>query len=192
MLKYMCSLMCRTPNLKRLVFPVSGDISKIGIETAMRSWRGLESITISSVVNHINFFDAVRKYCTNIVSLKITCRFEQYEARALVQYTPNLKVLSIRNMIVNMGGLCHVLNNLEHLEVVNLSHSLIVDKLDDELQLYSVDDVQSRVNNSCKLITCQIRTCLWCKTPFARNPRRIKHGTLENIWHEDEIGSLSH
>ncbi|RHN46744.1 putative leucine-rich repeat domain, L domain-containing protein [Medicago truncatula] len=192
MLKYMCSLMCRTPNLKRLVFPVSGDISKNGIETAMRSWRGLESITITSVVHHINFFDAVRKYCMDIISLKITCRFEQYEARALVNYTPNLKVLSIRNMTVNMGGLCHVLNNLEHLEVVNLSHSLIVDKLDDELQQYSVDDVQSRVNNSCKLITCQIRTCLWCKTPFARNPRRMPHGTLEDIWRDDEIRSLSH
>jgi len=184
--------MCRTPNLKRLVFPVSGDISKIGIDAAMRSWRGLESITITSVVHHINFFDAVRKYCTNIVSLKITCRFELYEARALVKYTPNLKVLSIRNMNVNMGGLCHVLNNLEHLEVVNLSHSLIVDKLDDELQSYLVDDVLSRVNISCKLITCQITTCLWCKNQFARNPRRMPHGSLEDIWREDEIMSLSH
>ncbi|RHN46742.1 putative leucine-rich repeat domain, L domain-containing protein [Medicago truncatula] len=184
--------MCRTPNLKRLVFPISGNISKIGIETAMRSWRDLQSITITSVVHHFNIFEAIRKYCKNIVSLKITGGFEQYEARALVKCTPNLKVLSIRKMKVNMGGLCHVLNNLEHLEVVNLSHSLIVDKVDGAFHLYSIDDVLSRVNISCKLITCQITTSHRCKNPFARNPRRMPHGSLENIWREDEISSLSH
>ena len=183
--------MCRTPNLKRLVLPMSGEISKNGLEIAMRSWRCLESITITTVVYDFKFFDAIGKHCKNITSLKFACFFGQEEAESLVKYTPNLKFLSFRDMPINHRALCRVLNNLEHLEVVNLSHSLIVDKMDGALQLYSIDDVLSRVNISCKLITCQITTCLRCKNPFARNPR-MPHGSLEDIWREDEIMSLSH
>jgi len=187
----MCSLMCRTPNLKKLVFLISGNISKIGLETAMRSWRGLESITISSMLHRIDFFEAIGKYCTNIVSLKITYCFELFEAEALVRYTPNLKVLSIRNMTIAMRGLCHALNNLEHLEVVNLCHSDILDT-DNWNQVYSIDDVLSRVNISCKLITtCQISTCNRCKNQCTRNPIRLPCEPSEDIWREDEIRSLS-
>ncbi|KAJ1379793.1 Leucine-rich repeat domain superfamily, partial [Sesbania bispinosa] len=41
----------RTPNLKRLVLPCSGHLSKLGLHTAMSSWGGLESITITSVIH---------------------------------------------------------------------------------------------------------------------------------------------
>jgi F-box/leucine-rich repeat protein 3 len=191
MLKYMCSLMCRTPNLKRLVLPISGNISKIGIETALRSWRGLKSITITSIVHYINLFDAIEKYCTNIVCLKFTYCFEQDHAKFLVKYTPNLKVLSIRSMRVNMRGLCYVLNNLEHLKVVNLRHSIILDKFDDELRIYSIIDVLSRVNVSCKIIICKGRSCLRCKNENMRNSRQ-QYGLLEEIWREDEIKCLEH
>jgi len=175
-----------------LVFPISGNISKIGIETAMRLWRGLESITITPMVHHIDFFEAIGKYCTNIVSLKITYSFQLFEAKALVRYTPNLKVLSIRNMTITMRGLCHALNNLKHLEVVNLCHSEILD-IDNWIQVYSIDDVLSRVNISCKLITtCQISTCNRCNNQSMRYPLRVPCEPLEDIWREDEICSFSH
>ncbi|XP_045822252.1 F-box/LRR-repeat protein At3g48880-like [Trifolium pratense] len=189
---HLISIAERTPNLKRLVLPISGNISKIGIETALRSWRGLKSITITSMVHYINLFDAIEKYCTNIVCLKFTYCFEQDHAKSLVKYTPNLKVLSIRSMRVNMRGLCYVLNNLEHLKVVNLRHSIILDKFDDELRIYSIFDVLSRVNISCKIIVCQRRSCLRCKNENMRNSRRLSNGSLEEIWREDEIICLAH
>jgi hypothetical protein len=78
-----------------------------------------------SIIIINNLFNAIGKYCTNIVSLKYTCFFyqkkkftcfEKDESKALVKHTPNLiKVLSIRNMIVNRIGVLHVLDSLEHL-----------------------------------------------------------------------------
>jgi hypothetical protein len=118
----------------------------------MKSWRGLESVTISSIVNDCNFFYVVGKYCKNIISLKFTCCFGQDEAEALVKYTPNLKVLSVRNIMVNMGGLCRVLNSLNYLKVVNLCHSVILDQVDDRFQFYLIRDVLNCVDISCKLI----------------------------------------
>ncbi|KAJ1402487.1 Leucine-rich repeat domain superfamily [Sesbania bispinosa] len=106
----------RTPNLKRLVLPFSGHLSEPGLHTAMSFWGGLESITITSMVKHSYIFSAIGKYCKNISQLKFTCNLEQYHANTLVRYTPNLKALSIRNTMVNLRALCHVLKNLEHLE----------------------------------------------------------------------------
>lgn len=185
-------LMCRTPNLKRLVLPMSGEISKNGLEIAMRSWRCLESITITTVVYDFKFFDAIGKHCKNITSLKFACFFGQEEAESLVKYTPNLKFLSFRDMPINHRALCRVLNNLKHLEVVNLWHTDIIDY---GLKLYSIDhNVLNRMNISYKIITCEKRSCRICKNESTNDPTRQPPGILEEIrnWREDEIESLAH
>lgn len=190
----MCSLMYRTPNLKRLVLPLTGNISKIGIETAMKSWSGLESMTITSIFKDRHYFTAIGKYCPNIVRLKFTCTFEQEEAEAVVNYTPNLKELSIRFVIVNLRALCLVLNSLKDLEVVNISHSLIVDKLDGEFEMYSLRNLRNHLDASYyrKLIVCETGECLRCQNGRNNDPRRLPHGPLEDIWRQDEITSLAH
>jgi len=73
-------LMCRTPNLKTLVLPISSEILKNGLETAMRSWGCLESITITTIVYDFKYFYAIGKHCKNITSLKFACFFGQEEA----------------------------------------------------------------------------------------------------------------
>lgn len=184
--------MCRTPNLKRVVLPITGNISKIGIEIAMRSWGGIESITVTEMFNNANFLNAVGKYCKNIVSLKFTCLFEQYHAEAIVNYTPNLRTLSIRHFLVSMRGLCHVLNSLEHLEVVNLCHCLITDLLEGSFQAYSIDDLRERVDFSCELIICKENSCLRCTNRLRNDRGRPSYENMEDIWREDEIESLAH
>ncbi|KAJ1402468.1 Leucine-rich repeat domain superfamily [Sesbania bispinosa] len=184
----------RTPYLKRLVLPCSGHLSKLGLHTAMSYWGGLESITITSMVNHHYIFSAIGKYCKNICQLKFIGDFEQYHANALVRYTPNLKALSIRNILVNMRALCHVLENLHHLEEINICHSLILDRPEAKVVVYRIHDLENHLNISCrrKLIFCQRKSFLRCKNGCDNNPRRQPYGLFEDIWREDEIRSLAH
>ncbi|XP_057419752.1 F-box/LRR-repeat protein At3g48880-like [Lotus japonicus] len=113
----------RTPNLKRLVLPYKGSLTKRAIHTAMASWRGLESMTITSMINCRYLFSAISKWCKNIVELKFTDDFNQNHADALIKYTPNLKVLSLRTTMVEKKALEDALDGLKHLKVANMCHA---------------------------------------------------------------------
>ncbi|TKY65564.1 F-box/LRR-repeat protein [Spatholobus suberectus] len=121
--------------------------------------------------------------------MRFTCEFEEYHADAMIKYTPNLKLLSIRSTLVSMKGLCRVPTFLEHLEVLNICHSLIMDKSNPRPQVVVyriIHDLRKHLPPSClgKLIFCQGGSCLRCKNGC---------GPIEDIWHhEDEIVSLAH
>ncbi|XP_061366568.1 F-box/LRR-repeat protein At3g48880-like [Gastrolobium bilobum] len=187
----------RTPNLKRLVLPRSGQLSKTGIDIAMKFWGGLESLTITSMVKHADIFSAIGKYCKRITELKFTCAFEDFHANYLIKCTPNLKFLSIRSVMVNKKGLCRVLQSLEHLEVVNICHSLIVERPNprSRVVVYRIHDLRNHLDITClrKLLFCKGR-CLRCKyIGRENNPTRLSpYGTFEGIWRDDEIPSLAH
>ncbi|XP_027338342.1 F-box/LRR-repeat protein At3g48880-like [Abrus precatorius] len=188
----------RTQNLKRLILPITGSLTRRGINAAMRCWRGLESITLTSMVKHNFLFPAIGKYCRNITEVKFTCGFLENHADALVKYTPNLRILSIRYVIVSMKGLCTVLNSLQRLEMVNICHSVIMDKPHprSEVSVYGIGDLRSHLDISCmrKLIFCQGRRCLRCRNGHEDNnsPSRQPYGHFEDIWREDEIITLAH
>jgi len=183
---------CRTPNLKRLVLPFTGKLSKNAVDIAMKSWEGLESITITTMVKPSHIFSAISKYCMNIYELKFTGDFGISEADLVVQYTPNLKLLSVRNIMVNLRALCNILNSLEKLEVVNICHSFIWDRVEGVVKVYTVRDLRNHLSLSClqKLMFCNRRRCLRCRN--GNDPLRGPFGVFEDIWREDEIRSLAH
>ncbi|MED6132928.1 hypothetical protein PIB30_023474 [Stylosanthes scabra] len=156
-----------TPNLKRLVLPSICLLSKEAIEHAMSLWGGLESITITRMINHNHLFPAIGKYCKRITELKLTGGFEMSHARALIEHTPNLKFLSIQSIIVNFRALCNILENLKHLEIVNMCHSLITEKNEttDQVVMYSFSELEHHlpVEHYRKVLFCASRKCVICK-----------------------------
>ncbi|XP_027351362.1 F-box/LRR-repeat protein At3g48880-like [Abrus precatorius] len=186
----------RTRNLKRLVLPGWGNISNTGVYQAMKLWRNLESMTITSNFNHPFVFAAIGRYCKNFYELKITCSFSIELADALIKHTPNLKVLSIRSTMVNKKALFSVLDSLEHLEVVNICHSLILEKTSASptYVVYPIHELPNHLNESClkKLLTCQAKTCIRCKYGRVNSQRKKEYEFLEILWREDEITSLAH
>ncbi|XP_004498433.1 F-box/LRR-repeat protein At3g48880-like [Cicer arietinum] len=183
----------RTPNLKRLVLPFSGKLSSVGVKTAMKSWKNLQSITITNIVKSRTIFSAIHKYSQNIIELKFACNFEICQGEFLVKYTPNLRALSLRNVMVNLRALLKVLNSLEKLEEVNICHSLIWDRVNGKVESYIIHDVRDRLNLSClqKLIFCQRNRCLKCKNEINIS-RSQPYVHFENLWRQDEIRSLGH
>ncbi|KAL4382070.1 hypothetical protein AHAS_Ahas04G0196700 [Arachis hypogaea] len=106
---------------------------------------GLESITITCMMtNHDEIFPAIGKYCKGITELKITS--------------------------LNFRALCCVLENLKHLKIVNLYHSLIMDKPDPstQLALYTFCQLQNQWPIHClrKVLFCLSKRCVICKNKF--------------------------
>ncbi|RDX68417.1 F-box/LRR-repeat protein, partial [Mucuna pruriens] len=184
----------RSPNLKRLVLPATGKLSKVGVEKAMKSWGGLESITFTSLVRDSNIFSTICKYGKNITEMKFNCDFEEHHADAMIEYTRKLKVLSFRSSIVRVKALSRVLSFLEHLEAVNVCHSMILDTTFSKVVLYCMDDLGKHLAPSClgKLIFCEGGRCLRCKNGRDTTSSRQPYGHLEDIWRQDEITSLAH
>ncbi|KAK2399439.1 F-box/LRR-repeat protein [Trifolium repens] len=184
----------RTPNLRRLVFPFQGSVSEDGIESAMKLWRGLESIVVTNMVMPCNVFSAINKYCANISQMKFTSKFDVYEADLMIQYTPNLKRVSIRNIMVNLTALIKILTSLQILVEVNICHSLIWDRVGGVFELYTIRDLRSHLSLASlqKLLFCNGRRCLKCKNKKNKDLRRASFEHMVDVWRQDEIRSLAH
>ncbi|KAK7256685.1 hypothetical protein RIF29_30141 [Crotalaria pallida] len=185
----------RTPNLKRLVLPYNGHVSKLGIDLAMMSWTYLESITITSITGQQHIFSAIGRHCKYISEIKFTCNFEEYHADALITNTPRLKIISIRTKSVNVNALIRILQFLKDLEVINICHSIIWDKpAGSHLDLYNIRDLEKVLDISLlrKLLFCQSNRCRYCKNISNNNGSKGLYGVLEDIWCQDDILPLAH
>ncbi|XP_014490245.1 F-box/LRR-repeat protein At3g48880-like [Vigna radiata var. radiata] len=185
----------RTPNLKRLVLPQTGDFSRAGVDTVLSLWRGLESITLTSAVSSYYMILAIGKHCKNITELKFSeGNFEEKHAMALTKYTPKLKILSIRNLPTSLKALLCVLNFFEDLEKVNICHSLIMDTSYPHIAFVDISNLRNILHTSSmeKLIYCERGTCLRCMNGRDTTRSRQPDGPYEDIWGEDEIASLVH
>lgn len=112
----------RFPKLKRLVLPAWTAITVDGFRQAVRRWEGLESMTIPCTYSPFDFMKAIGENCKNFAELKIMCRFDIEFATAITTFLPKLKVLSLRCTVLCADAFIHILNGLEHLEVLNLFH----------------------------------------------------------------------
>ncbi|KAK7374171.1 hypothetical protein VNO80_07600 [Phaseolus coccineus] len=186
----------RTPKLKRVVLPETGDFSRGVEETVMRLWSCLESITITSAVSGYYILLAIGKYCNNITEMKFSqgCYFEEKHAVAMTKYTPKLKILSIRTVATSVKALVCVLRFLEHLEKVNICHSLILDTAYPGTVIVDISELRKRFPPSSveKLLYCEKGSCLRCMNGRDTTPSRQPDGPYEDIWGEDEITSLAH
>ncbi|XP_057447983.1 F-box/LRR-repeat protein At3g48880-like [Lotus japonicus] len=163
----------------------------------MASWRGLESMTITSMINCRYLFSAISKWCKNIVELKFTYDFKQDHADALIKYTPNLKVLSLRTILVEKKALEDALDGLKHLKVVNICHSFIWGIGGDNNPIGYFSRSYPKKSMS-ELVICLSEGwyegwCLKC-TRHKNGLEKMLYtdGYLEDIWREDEIDSLAH
>ncbi|PRQ17771.1 putative F-box domain, leucine-rich repeat domain, L domain-containing protein [Rosa chinensis] len=97
-----------------------------GFEAALKNWPQLESLTIPCDFL-VEIMEVIGKHCNKSAEMKLMCDFYEEYAEAVAAYIPNLKVLSLRCAEVSRGAVLHILNQMNHLQVLNLSHSYIVD-----------------------------------------------------------------
>lgn len=185
----------RCPRLKRLVLPAWNRIKRPEIYKAITMWKDLESLTMPSISHPYYIMEGISKNCKNFSQLKIMGPCDMLFAHALASCLPNLKVLSLRCTMLLKDALLIILDGLKHLEVLNISHCLVVEvppapapkkvlkELDEEI-----------IRKACHIrefITCMDDLCVMCKRT------RLDEGLMrwykyeEGLWKEDEVRSLA-
>ncbi|PON86440.1 F-box domain containing protein [Trema orientale] len=185
----------RSRNLKRLVLPMWNRLDIEALEYAIMCWKDLESLTVPCVYAPCSMMRAIGAFCKNFSELKIMCPLDIDFAHAIVVNTPNLKVLSLRCTVVFREALQFLLLNMEHLEVLNLTHCLVVSysRRAGYLVVYREidEDIIENASNLKKFLTCKKTSCSMCKV-VANQVGFLKwYNCEERNWRMDEVPSLA-
>ncbi|CAK8575441.1 unnamed protein product [Lathyrus sativus] len=186
----------RCPLVRRLVFLSWNRVKKISMRMAIRGWKDLESMTMPSIADPKYVFEEISENCKNFRELKVMGRFHLGFAKSLTMYLPKLRVLSIRCSELDKEALILILDKLEHLQVLNISHSCFVNDSNKSYEGYrfisesdcSISDKVSRLR---EFLMCSKESCIMCQRTKidGGRPRWFKYE--EGSWKDDEVSSLA-
>ncbi|XP_010454661.1 PREDICTED: F-box/LRR-repeat protein At3g48880-like [Camelina sativa] len=185
----------RCPNLRRLVLPAMTRISKTGMQNALGFCENLESLTIPSLHDSQFLFSSIVKKLT-FRELKVMGHIHAAFAEKLVEHLPNLKVLSLRCNAIYRDALLIILDGLESLEVLNISHSYLVVKQEHpekkKLIVRELDQtIMEKASKLKRFVTCmEYMTCVMCKRTEKDGGRVRWNRYEEGLWKTDEVSSL--
>ncbi|KAL4575798.1 hypothetical protein LXL04_011884 [Taraxacum kok-saghyz] len=182
----------RTPELKRLVLPAWNRIKKTGICKAISMWNNLESLTMPSIANPPYFMEEISKHCKKFSELKIMGPCDILCIQTLIRCVPNLKVLSLRVSIVYKDALLLILNGLKNLQVLNISHSLIIDAPATRTLVTELDDIiLQKASRLKQFLRCMDdESCVMCQRMKLDEGLVRWYKYEEGLWKEDEVKSL--
>ncbi|XP_022738038.1 F-box/LRR-repeat protein At3g48880 [Durio zibethinus] len=185
----------RCPRLRRLVMPAWNRIKKTGICKAIRIWRDLESLTMPTIASPPYLMEEIANNCKNFRELKVMGPFENFFAATIIKYLPKIRVLSLRCSMLVKDTLISILDDLQNLEVLNISHCLLIEipppparrKIMSELDQLILEKA-SRIR---QFITCMKDSCIMCQR--TRNDEGLMrwYKYEEGLWKADEVSSLS-
>ncbi|KAF5800490.1 putative F-box domain, leucine-rich repeat domain superfamily, F-box-like domain superfamily [Helianthus annuus] len=185
----------RCPNLKRLVLPAWNRIKKTGICKAIKMWKDLESLTMPSIETPLYFMEKVSKNCKNFSELKIMGPCDIFLVNTLIRCVPNLKVLSLRCSVVYLDALILILDGLKNLNVLNISHCVIVDAPPPDATIKVVtkldDSVLKKGSRLSEFLTCMDDECIMCQRTRADEGLLRWYRYEEGLWKQDEVKSLA-
>ncbi|PIA35771.1 hypothetical protein AQUCO_03500260v1 [Aquilegia coerulea] len=181
----------RSPHLKQLVLPTWNRITKSGICAAVRNWKELESLTMPSIRDPPYFLDEIARSCKNFTQLKIMGHFDVLFASTIAERLPNLKVLSLRCSLLYKEALDIILDNLEHLKVLNISHSFLVEKPPPPATkriLRQLDEsIRVKASRLRIFLTCQDEFCVLCQRMITDDGYLRWYKYEKRLWMKDEV-----
>ncbi|XP_023886888.2 F-box/LRR-repeat protein At3g48880 [Quercus suber] len=185
----------RCPQLRRLVLPAWNRIKKTGICKAIRAWKDLESLTMPGIANPPYLMEEISKNCKNFRELKIMGPCDKFFASTLATFLPTLKVLSLRCLMLYKEALIIVLDSLPHLEVLNISHCLLIEVLPPPGPKKVVSEIdQSIIEKASRLrefLTCMNDSCTMCQRTKIDEGLMRWYRYEEGLWKADEVSSLA-
>ncbi|XP_010255462.1 PREDICTED: F-box/LRR-repeat protein At3g48880 isoform X1 [Nelumbo nucifera] len=186
----------RCPRLKRLVLPAWNRVTKIGICKAVRMWKELESLTMPSIGYPPYIMKEISESCKNFTELKIMGTCDTLFASSIVSFLPKLKVLSLRCSMLYKEALILILDCLEHLEVLNISHCLLIEvppPPSPKVVLGELDEtIKEKASRLREFITCQEDSCIMCQRTINDEGLMRWYKYEEGLWRMDEVRSLAH
>ncbi|XP_058740200.1 F-box/LRR-repeat protein At3g48880-like [Vicia villosa] len=185
----------RSPQLKRLVLPAWNRIKRTGMCKAIRSWKKLESLTMPSIANPPYFLEEIAKNCENFSELKIMGPCDIFFASTLAAFVPKLRVLSLRCTTLYVDVLIFILDSLKHLEVLNISHCVLMEGLPPPQFKRIITELDPAIRQKAtrlrEFITCMDNSCIMCQRTRTDEGIVRWYKYEEGFWKEDEVKSLA-
>lgn len=190
---FFCLILNRSPHLKRLVMPAWNRITKLGICQAIQRWQELESLTMPTIGHPPYIMEEIARSCKNFTELKIMGSFDLLFASTISQYLPKLKVLSLRCSKVTISALLCLLTSMEYLEILNISHCLLLDiGANGKRQvIHELDDqILEKASRLREFHYCQSRSCIACQRMMIDEGIMRWYRYEDWFWRQDEVRSL--
>ncbi|XP_031263999.1 F-box/LRR-repeat protein At3g48880-like [Pistacia vera] len=153
----------RCPQLRRLVMPAWNRIKKDVICKAIRTWRCLESLTMPSIADPPYLIEEIALNCKNFSELKVIGPFDVLFASTIAKFLPNLKVLGLRCSMIVKDALMLILDDLPNLEVLNISHCLLLPPSMPEKIIKKLDKIILQKAAPREFLTCTEHSCIMCQ-----------------------------
>ncbi|KAL2558615.1 Cytochrome [Forsythia ovata] len=147
-----CHYVNPTVEIERACIPPSHDL--------------IESLTMPSISNPPYLIEEIAKNCKKFSELKIMGPCHIYFASTLATFLPNLKILSIRCSMLFKVALNIILDGLKELEVLNISHCVLIEHPPPSPQrvLKELDkSFLEKARRLHKFITCMSDSCITCR-----------------------------
>ncbi|URE04108.1 F-box LRR-repeat protein [Musa troglodytarum] len=183
-----------SPHLKRLVMPAWNRITKVGICQAIRRWENLESLTMPSIAHPPYIMEEISRSCKNFSQLKVMGTFDMHFASAIATNLQKLKVLSLRCSMITKEALLYILNRMDNLEVLNISHCLLLEALatSGRKQVRSELDpsILQKAARIREFFHCQSSSCTTCKRMIEDEGLMRWYRYEDWFWRRDEVSTL--
>lgn len=185
----------RCPHLKCLVLPAWNRITKTGICQAIHRWQELESLTMPSIAHPPYILEEIGRSCKNFSSLKVMGTFDVQFASPIASHLPKLKILSVRCSILTKEALLFILDCMDHLEVLNISHCLLLENLTPSGRKHIIRELDQsilgKVSRLREFYHCMSQSCTACQRMTTDEGLMRWYRYEDWFWRQDEVNSLS-
>lgn len=145
-----------------------------------------------SIASPPYLMEEISRSCKNFSELKIMGPCDVNFASSLATFLPNLKVLSIRCSVLLREALIIILEDLHGLEVLNISHCLLVDSPTPRKVLKGFDkSILEKASRLKKFVTCMTDSCTMCERTKNDEGLIRWYKYEEDLWRVDEVSSLA-
>lgn len=158
-------------------------------------WPHLESMMMPSIANPPYLLEEISKNCKNFSKLKIMGPFDICFASSLVLYIPKLKVLSLRCSVIFKDALITILDKLQDLEVLNISHCILIEAGPSPLSKRVVKEIDpfimAKANRLREFLVCMNDSCIMCQRARSDEGLMRWYKYEKGLWKSDEARSLA-
>lgn len=151
-------------------------------------------MTMPSIAHPPYIMEEIRRSCKNFSQLKVMGCFDRNFAVSIANGIPKLKVLSVRCSRLAKEALLFILDQMQHLEVLNISHCLLMEGSTISSSTRVIRELDSTILEKASRLRdffhCQDGSCIACQRMFNDEGFMRWYKYEDWFWRKDEISSL--
>lgn len=152
-------------------------------------------MTMPSIAHPPYIMEEISRNCKNFYSLKIMGTFDLRFASTVSSCFPKLKILSLRCSILTKEALLYILDSMDHLKVLNISHCMLLESLAPVGRKQIIRELdKSFLRKALRLhefYHCISPSCTTCQRMVSDEGLMRWYKYEDWFWRQEEVSSLA-